>query len=136
MQLSLLDTDMLNEVLKKKNSQVVKRASEYLQQHQQIAISSITWYEVVRGLREKGANKQLQRFERFCRHSLLYDVTTSVLNRSADLWVLARQDGHPDNDADLIIAATALEHSRVLVTGNTSHFSWIPGLTVENWRNP
>ena len=33
-----------------------------------------------------------------------------------------------------IIAATALEHKRVLVTGNTAHFSWVPGLRVEDWR--
>jgi hypothetical protein len=24
----------------------------------------------------------------------------------------------------------------VLVTGNSVHFSWIPGLTLEDWRTP
>jgi tRNA(fMet)-specific endonuclease VapC len=136
MPLALLDTDILNEVLKQKNPHVVKNAAEYLQQHQQFAISSIAWYEVVRGLREKGATRQLQRFERFCQHSLIHDVTTSVLDRAADLWVLARKGGYSGRDADLMIASTALEHGRVLVTGNTGHFTWIPGLTVENWRDP
>ena len=136
MQLSLLDTDILNEVLKQKNPRVVKRAAEYLQQHQRFAISSIAWYEVVRGLRETGATRQLQRFDRFCRHSIIYDVTMSILDRAANLWVLARKGGYPGRDADLMIASTALEHGRVLVTGNITHFTWIPGITVENWRDP
>ena len=37
-------------------------------------------------------------------------------------------------DADLIIAATALEHGRTLATGNAAHFSWINGLNLEDWR--
>lgn len=36
-------------------------------------------------------------------------------------------------DADLLIAATALEHDMTLVTGNTKHFARIPGLRLENW---
>jgi predicted nucleic acid-binding protein len=42
--------------------------------------------------------------------------------------------GHAHRDADLIIAATAIEHGRTLVTGNTSHFQWVPGLQIDNWR--
>jgi hypothetical protein len=87
MQSALLDTDILNEVLKKRNPQVVQKAAAYLQRHHQFAISGITWYEVVRGLREKRAGRQLANFDRFCRHSTVIDVTLSVLDRSADLWV-------------------------------------------------
>jgi predicted nucleic acid-binding protein len=57
-----------------------------------------------------------------------------VLKRSADLWVDALQGGHPRNDADLIIAATALEARRVLVIGNATHFKWINGLSLADWR--
>ena len=51
-----------------------------------------------------------------------------------DLWVEAKNGGHPQDDADFIIAATALQHQRVLVTGNTDHFSWISGLRLADWR--
>lgn len=44
---------MLNEVLKKKNLNVVRRAAEYLAEHSQFAMSSITRYEALRGLKEK-----------------------------------------------------------------------------------
>lgn len=63
-------------------------------------------------------------------------VTDSVFERAEDLWAIARRGGLPCGDADLIIAATALETDRVLVTGNTAHYEWIIGLKLEDWRNP
>ena len=45
-------------------------------------------------------------------------------------------EGLSDEDiADIMIAATALDHTRTLVTGNTTHFAWVPGLTLGNWRD-
>ncbi len=133
--LSLLDTDILSEVLKQKNAKVIKRAADYLADRVRFAISAMTSYEVKRGLRDKNALAQLARFETFCRNSEVFPISDEVLDRAADLWVEGRKGGHPRRDADLIIAATALEHGRVLATGNTVHFSWIPGLTLENWRS-
>ena len=136
MPLSLLDTDILNEVLKQKNANVVAHAAAYLAQHGQFAISSISWYEVLRGLKEKNATAQLAHFHLFCQNTLLLPVTDDVLDRAADLWVIGRRQGLAPKDADLIIAATSLEHGREVVTGNTPHFAWIPGLTLGDWRQP
>ncbi len=80
--------------------------------------------------------KQLARFGNFCRRARTLAVTEAVFDRAADLWVIGERGGHPHGDADLLIAATALQHSRVLVTGNTPHFSWIPGLRLDDWRQP
>jgi len=74
------------------------------------------------------------RFETFCRNSLILPVLDEILDSAADLWVSARKRGLAPKDADLVIAATALHHSRALVTGNTAHFVWMPGLSVQNWR--
>jgi len=90
----------------------------------------------VRGLKDKRASRQFRQFTTFCQHALILGITDVILDRAADLWVAARKAGLSRNDADLIIAATALEHGRILVTGNTAHFSWIPGLVVEDWRLP
>jgi tRNA(fMet)-specific endonuclease VapC len=136
MPLCLLDTDILSELLRLRNANVLAKALAYTQQHGQLAISAITRYEVNRGYKDSGATTQVVRFAAFCSQSLVLPVTDAVLDRAADLWVLARQGGHPRGDADLIIAATALESGRVLVTGNTAHFAWIPGLTIEDWRQP
>lgn len=136
MVLSLLDTDTLSEVLKKRNAVVQLRAKEYLVEHQRFAISAMTRYEVLRGLKDIGATRRIQDFERFCDNVEIFPISDSVLDRAAALWVEARRGGHPRYDADLIIAATALVNDRVLATGNTNHFSWVQGLTIADWRRP
>lgn len=135
MDASLLDTDMLNEVLKKKNSNVVRRAAAYLAEHGKFAISSMTRYEALRGLKEKGATAQLTRFDTFCAKAILLPVSDELFDTAAELWVAGRRRGLAPKDADLVIAATAIHHHRALITGNTAHFSWIPGLNIENWRD-
>lgn len=132
---SLLDTDILNEVLKQKNANAIRHAAGYLARHEQFAISSISRYEVLRGLKEKNAISQLARFEAFCQNTLVLPVVDEILERAADLWVTGRSKGLAPMDADVMIAATALHHGRVLVTGNKVHFAWVPGLKIVNWRN-
>jgi tRNA(fMet)-specific endonuclease VapC len=134
MDLALLDTDTVSEILKQKNPRVTDSAAAYLQQHGEFAFSSITRFELLRGLKEKNATAQLARFLQFCRQSLISAVSDAVFDRAAELWVVARRGGQPGNDADLIVAATALELQRVLVKGNRRHFAWIPGLQLEDWR--
>src|SRR6516225_1134292 len=114
----LLDTDILSEILKQKNSTVIQKAAAYLQALQQFTFSGLTRYEVTRGLRAKQATKQLRQFETFCQHSNVLPITDAIFDRAADLWVTAQTMGRPQKGADLLIAATALEHGLVLVTGN------------------
>ena len=130
MDAALLDTDTLNEVLKRKTVNVVQRAADYLAQHGQFAISSITRYELLRGLKEKNAASQLARFQAFCQNTTILPVIDDILEEAVDLWVAGRKLGLAPKDADVIIAATALHHGRTLVTGNTAHFAWVPGLTL------
>jgi tRNA(fMet)-specific endonuclease VapC len=136
MSLALLDTDTLSELIKLKNPTVTHHALAYTQQHGQLAFSAITRYEVLRGYKAQNATTQLARFATFCQNSLIIPMTDAVFDRASDLWAFAYQNGHPKHDADLLIAATAIEHQRVLVTGNLRHFAWIPGLTIANWRTP
>jgi tRNA(fMet)-specific endonuclease VapC len=96
----------------------------------------MTRYEILRGLLDKGATAQLARFAVFCQHSLVIPLTDAVFDRAADLWALARRLGQPQMDADILIAATALEYRRALATGNHAHYSWISGLVIDDWRQP
>lgn len=136
MDAAILDTDILSEVLKRKNAQVLTTARQYLIEHQRFAFSEFTVYEIVRGMRSQPASQQLVAFLKTVNTSDVFPVSRKVFLRAADLWVEARRGGYPKGDADLIIAATALEAGRVLVTGNTAHFSWITGLRLADWRTP
>jgi tRNA(fMet)-specific endonuclease VapC len=119
---SLLDTDTLSELFKQKNPTVVGHGSAYLTQYGRFNFSSMTRYEVARGFKAKGAIRQFQQFLAFCQQAVILPVTDAILDRTADLWATASLAGRPRNDADLIIAATALEHGMILVTGNGPHY--------------
>jgi tRNA(fMet)-specific endonuclease VapC len=134
MNIALLDTDTLSEILRRRVPTILLRSRAYLAQYARFTFSAMSQYEVVRGYREKNATTQLARLDIICQSSEILPINEAILDRAADLWVTSRRGGHSNADADLIIAASALVHERVLVTGNTPHFAWIPGLRLENWR--
>jgi tRNA(fMet)-specific endonuclease VapC len=133
---ALIDTDILSEILKGKDPHVTAAAQQYLAAHERFAFSAMTLYEIIRGMVANRASRQLAAFCAMADTSEVVPITNPVLRRAADLWADARSGGHPREDADLIIAATALETRRLLVTGNSPHFSWIPGLRLADWRSP
>lgn len=131
---TLLDTDTLSEIFKGKNTIVLSNAAAYVAVCGHLSFSALSRFEIVRGLRYRNAAANLQRFENVCHDSQIFAVSDSILDRAADLWAYGRQHGHFADDADLIIAATALEAGLTVVTGNTDHFGWMPGLAVDDWR--
>jgi tRNA(fMet)-specific endonuclease VapC len=44
-----------------------------------------------------------------------------------------RKSGVPIDDFDLLIGATAVTHSLIMVTNNTDHFKRIKGIALEDW---
>lgn len=132
----LLDTDILSEVFKQRDAAVKQHAAAYLQQHGQFTLSAFSRFEVRRGYHSKQATKQLALFDVFCSHCQVLPLTDAIFDRAALVWAHARQHGHPCGDADVLIAATALEHSLTLATGNLRHFAWVPGLLTVDWRAP
>ena len=57
-----------------------------------------------------------------------------TMEKFGELKAKAEAAGRRVDDADVIIAATAMRHGAVLVTGNTRHFSRFDGLEIEDWR--
>jgi tRNA(fMet)-specific endonuclease VapC len=104
--------------------------------HGQFTISAVSRYQVIRGYKDVGASQALTRFLALCGQWQILPLTDAEFDRASDLWVLARRGGHPCQDADLLIAATAIESGCRLATGNTRHFAWIAGLLIDDWRQP
>src|SRR3990172_1186157 len=136
MDIALLDTDILLDLLKQQDQSVKSRAEAYFQRQPQIAVSAITCYQVLRWLREPPKVRRLNQFNQILAQQIILDVDMQVLDRAADLWIEARAQGRPREDVDLIIAATSLIHDFTLVTANIKHYDWIVGLELDNWREP
>ena len=130
---ALLDTDILSELLKQQ-PHVTHRARLYLAEHNRLAFSIITRYEILRGLKAKQAQAQEAAFEALCQACLILPLTDRVVERAATLYAELYRRGALLPDADLLIAATALDAQRTVVTNNLAHFQRIPDLVVETWK--
>ena len=129
----LLDTDILSELLKQQPV-VLQRVRTYLAEHERLAFSIITRYELLRGLKAKQARTQEAAFTLLCQASIILPLTDQVVDRAATLYGELHRQGALLPDADLLIAATALESQRTLVTNNLAHFQRVPNLVIETWK--
>lgn len=81
----LLDTDILSELLKQ-HPFVLQRVRTYLAEHERLAFSIITRYELLRGLKAKQARTQEAAFTLLCQASLILPLTDQVVDRAATLY--------------------------------------------------
>ena len=128
----LLGTDILSAIMRK-NSAALQKARAYLLSHQRLIISIITRYEVLRGLKAKSADRQIEAFEALCDQSTVLSLTDSAIRRAADIYAELQRRGELIGDADILIAASALEQNLGVATNNAAHFQRIDGLHVETW---
>lgn len=128
----IMDTDILSAVMRK-NPLVLPKARSYINEYGQFTFSIITLYEILRGLKVKGASKQAIVFDRFYKKNIILPLTDEIVVKAAEIYVDLRMRGELIGDADIMIAASALVHGLGVVTNNEDHFRRIKGLLVENW---
>ncbi|PDW03014.1 VapC toxin family PIN domain ribonuclease [Candidatus Viridilinea mediisalina] len=129
---TLLDTDILSAVMRQHPAAVV-RARAYLAVHQRLTFSIVTRYEILRGLYAKHATAQLSAFEQLCHVSSIVPLTDEIVIRAATIYADLHQRGALIGDADILIAATGLEHGMIVATNNKSHYQRITGIQLDNW---
>ncbi len=130
----LLDSDTLSMYMRHE-PRVVSKAQDYLRTNGVFSFSIITRFEILRGLKVKDAHARLATFEVLCANNEIVGLTTEVVSRAADVYASLRKAGTLIGDADILIAATAMELDIALVSNNTSHFERINGLRLTNWSN-
>lgn len=135
---TVLDTDMLSELLKGKNKQVAENAHRYEQQYGNFTTTSVTVAEITKGLRKKGDDEAIAKF-----HHVLDSMTVLPLDRSAaiiagEIYAALEIKGLPIGRADPMIAGIALSNAHILATGNINHFQRVVDsefpLELVNWR--
>jgi tRNA(fMet)-specific endonuclease VapC len=127
----LLDTNMVIYVLKRRPIEVLSRFNDNAGR---MAMSAITLAELYHGA-EKSA-KVAQNLEVVEEFASLVQVLAYNAKASQHYGAIRSQlekAGQPIGVNDLHIAAHARSEGLVVVTNNTSEFSRIPGLMVENW---
>lgn len=129
----LVDTDTLSLFLRNQ-PQVMVSASRYLSFHAGFTFSVITHFEILRGLKARDARGQMEKFDGIRTRSREINLSPAIVNTASDIYSTLYQSGTIIGDADILIAATAMELGLELVTNNTAHFARINGLEVRNWN--
>ncbi|MFQ6055683.1 MAG: PIN domain-containing protein, partial [Methanosarcinales archaeon] len=109
---------------------------DYLKNYDKLNITVITYYEVLRGLKDIGSEKIIKKFEEFVDdNNILYLDRASVQNAST-IHAKLKKEGTLISDADILIASIAITNQCTLVTNNIKHFERIKELNLENGLDP
>jgi len=130
----LFDTDCLSNILKKAPSPLLIKKLELLPKGLQFT-TSINVSEIYFGAyRSRNQLKILKAYEDmvFPNVNILpFDTDSGKIY--GRLKALLEKRGLSKSEPDLRIAAIAIQHDMILVTGNKRHFMNIPGLNIEDW---
>jgi len=128
----LLDTNIVSLYMRNEQS-IVRNVETYLETHGQLSFSIITRYEILPGLKAKGASTRLRAFNTLCEVNEVLSLTDDIVVQAADVYASLYKGGELIGDADTLIAATAIAHGLNPITNNERHFSRVGGLTTDNW---
>ncbi|MGB6295758.1 MAG: type II toxin-antitoxin system VapC family toxin [Rivularia sp. (in: cyanobacteria)] len=129
----LLDTNIVSYILKRRNLAVNRKLEEARRLGEEVFISCITYYEIKRGLLALNATRQLADFSSlFQIYPILYLDNQEILETACRIHADLKKKGTPIQDADYLIAATAITRGLVLVS-NDSDIGRIEGIDLENW---
>ncbi|WP_017652399.1 type II toxin-antitoxin system VapC family toxin [Fortiea contorta] len=128
----LLDTNIVSYILKR-NINLEKKLQAVTTVGEAVYISCITYYEIKRGLVAINAVKQLAAFDIFLqKYEVAFLDEIKIIEQACKIHADLKIKGRPIQDADVLIAATAIVHGLVLVS-NDSDLVRVEGLNLENW---
>ena len=106
------------------------------QSPQNLSVSALTVMEIYYGLalNPTKAKKIQPIIDQFLEIINIIDFTNKEALATASIRAALKKAGTPIGAYDLLIGATALANSLILVTSNTREFERIENLSVENWR--
>ena len=129
---ALLDTNIISAFMKG-NPAVVDSFSQYIKRHKHLSFSIITYYELLRGLKAVGSDKRVVSLQVFMGQCEIILLTQPIIEIAAEIYATLKNKGILIEDADILIAATAIHKGMSVVTGNTEHFKRVKGLKIYNW---
>lgn len=128
----LLDTDTCIYLIKKKPSEVSRRFEEYAVGD--IGISSVTAAELHFGPQKSQRPAQNGRsLEQFLLPLEIAELGQGAAAAYGSIRAALEKQGKPTGPLDTLTAAHAVSLGVTLVTNNTSEFTRVPGLQLDNW---
>jgi len=132
MKARMIDTDTLSFILRGQEP-VLAQSRAYVRDYGKLAVSALTCYEIWRGLIYAGATTKLTAFETFLWANHVFTLDFALCRKAAEVHATLRQKGMLLEDADLLIASTAIVNECVLVIHNVAHYERVPEIELEDW---
>ena len=129
----LFDTDILSDLMKKIPSPELQAKVRSVPAEEQFT-SSITLGELIHGAHKKGSQELLKKVGLIVANLQILPFDASAATVYGKVRAELEAAGSQIGEADTRIAAIALDHRLVVVTGNVKHFGRVRDLPVENWR--
>ena len=127
-----LDTNIITAFLKN-DSRVVEGVSDYLEFFDKLTINVISYYEILRGLKDLGNKEKLRRFEEFVQENEFVSIRKETVVKAAEIYAYLKKQGNLIEDADILMASIAIVEDLVLITNNIKQFKRVKGLRIDNW---
>ena len=129
-----LDTNIITAFLKK-DLRVASRVSDYLEYFDRLTINIISYYEILRGLKDLRNEEKLKKFEEFVQENELVSIRKETVVKAAEIYAYLKKQGNLIEDADILMASIAIVEDLVLITNNIKHFERIESLRTEiGWQ--
>jgi predicted nucleic acid-binding protein len=126
----LIDTDVCIEILRG-NKKVINNRNKI---EEPISVSFMTVAELFYGAENSGNTSHNNSIvEEFLLTLYIIESDFRIMKRFGLIKAELKKNNNLLPDADIIIAATAIEKCNLLITGNVDHFKRIEGLKLENW---
>ena len=126
-----LDTNAISQILRR-NTVALARLQEATDNDDDLYMCPVVFYELSRGLRYRGANRQVDELNTFARALQWIDYDAAMWTDAAAMWADQRRRGRVHDDADLLIAAFTRRLGAPLVTNNTADFADL-GVPLVDW---
>lgn len=127
----LLDTDTCIYTIKNRPDAVRKT---FIEHDGRMCVSTVTQMELVYGAEKSAsASRNLRVVEGFLARLEVKDFDAAAATHAGQVRAELARAGTPIGPYDQMIAGHARSLGLIIVTNNTSEFSRVPGIRVENW---
>ena len=92
------------------HKQVIRKTEEYLEKHDTLTISIITYYEILRGMKVLSNETKIKAFQEFFSSCNIEEIDLLIAEKAADIFDELRRTGKLVADADILLAATSMKH--------------------------
>lgn len=127
----LLDTNILSDLVRHPQGRIAARIAQ--EGEKSVCTSMIVASELRFGAAKRNAPRLATQVDAILAAMDVRPFDAPADREYARLRLHLERSGTPIGPNDMLIAAHALAAECVLVTANTSEFSRVPGLAVQNW---